>query len=32
LHVIGRFTDEPMAGQGIRHALKQEANRRPGDM
>jgi len=30
LHVIGRFADEPLAGQGIRHALKQEANRRPG--
>lgn len=29
LHVIGRFTDEPMAGQGIRHALKQWTNRRP---
>ena len=31
LHVIARFADEPMAGQGIRHALKQEANRRPGE-
>jgi len=30
LHVIGRFADEPLAGQGIRHALKQEANRRAG--
>ena len=29
LHVIGRFADEPMAGQGIRHALKQPENRRP---
>ena len=29
LHVIGRFADEPMAGRGIRHALKQESNRRP---
>ncbi len=29
LHVIGRFADEPLAGQGIRHALKREANRRP---
>lgn len=28
LHVIARFADEPLAGQGIRHALKQEANRR----
>ena len=29
LHVIARFADEPLAGKGIRHALKQEANRRP---
>ena len=29
LHVIGRFADEPLAGQGIRHALKQPQNRRP---
>lgn len=29
LHVIGRFADEPLAGQGIRHALKQPLNRRP---
>ena len=29
LHVIGRFADEPLAGKGIRHALKQEDNRRP---
>lgn len=28
LHVIGRFVDEPLAGHGIRHALKQPANRR----
>lgn len=28
LHVIARFADEPLAGQGIRHALKQPANRR----
>lgn len=28
LHVIARFADEPMAGKGIRHALKQEANLR----
>lgn len=28
LHVIARFADEPMAGQGIRHAIKQESNRR----
>jgi histidine triad (HIT) family protein len=28
LHVIGRFADEPLAGQGIRHALKQPHNRR----
>lgn len=29
LHVIGRYADEPFAGQGIRHALKQPTNRRP---
>ena len=29
LHVIGRFADEPLAGQGIRHALKQPGNCRP---
>lgn len=29
LHVIPRFRDEPMAGQGIRSALKSDANRRP---
>ena len=29
LHVIGRYVDEPMAGQGIRYAMKQDANRRP---
>jgi diadenosine tetraphosphate (Ap4A) HIT family hydrolase len=28
LHVIGRYADEPLAGQGIRHALRQPANRR----
>ena len=28
LHVIPRFADEPLAGQGIRHHLKQPANRR----
>jgi histidine triad (HIT) family protein len=28
LHVIGRFADEPLAGKGIRHALKQPSNRR----
>lgn len=28
LHVIPRFRDEPLAGRGIRHHLKQEANRR----
>ena len=28
LHVIGRYADEPMAGQGIRYALRQPANRR----
>lgn len=30
LHVIGRFADEPLAGQGIRHALKQAVNRPSG--
>ena len=29
LHVVARFADEPMAGQGLRHHLKQPANRRP---
>lgn len=28
LHVIGRFADEPLAGKGIRHHLKQVENRR----
>jgi len=28
LHVIPRFADEPYAGKGIRHWLKNEANRR----
>jgi diadenosine tetraphosphate (Ap4A) HIT family hydrolase len=28
LHVIPRFQDEPLAGKGIRHLLKQEENRR----
>jgi histidine triad (HIT) family protein len=31
LHVIPRFADEPYAGKGIRHWLKQESNRRPGN-
>ena len=30
LHVIPRFSDEPLAGKGIRYWLKQAANRRPG--
>lgn len=30
LHVIPRFADEPLAGKGIRYALKQPSNRRPG--
>lgn len=30
LHVIPRFADEPMAGQGIRYHLKSMANMRPG--
>ena len=29
LHVIARFSDEPLAGQGLRYALKQPGNRRP---
>ena len=29
LHVIPRFADEPLAGRGIRYALKQPENRRP---
>lgn len=29
LHVIARFADEPLAGQGLRHHLKQPSNRRP---
>ena len=30
LHVIARFYDEPLAGQGLRHHIKQPSNRRPG--
>jgi diadenosine tetraphosphate (Ap4A) HIT family hydrolase len=30
LHVVARFADEPLAGKGLRHHLKQPANRRPG--
>lgn len=30
LHIIPRFADEPLAGKGIRHHLKQESNRRNG--
>jgi diadenosine tetraphosphate (Ap4A) HIT family hydrolase len=30
LHVIPRFTDEPLAGKGIRYWLKQPSNQRPG--
>lgn len=29
LHIIARFADEPLAGQGLRHHLKQPINRRP---
>lgn len=32
LHVIARFADEPLAGHGIRHALKQPSNRRPSSL
>ncbi|MFZ0368566.1 MAG: HIT family protein [Halobacillus sp.] len=28
MHIIPRFQDEPYAGRGIRHWLKQESNRR----
>lgn len=28
LHVIGRYADEPLAGKGLRHHLKQPENRR----
>ena len=28
MHLIGRFNDEPLAGRGIRWALKQPANQR----
>jgi len=30
LHLIPRFQDEPLAGKGIRHWLKQDNNRRSG--
>jgi diadenosine tetraphosphate (Ap4A) HIT family hydrolase len=30
LHLIPRFKDEPLAGKGIRHWLKQDSNRRSG--
>lgn len=29
LHIIPRFKDEPYAGNGIRHWIKQPANKRP---
>lgn len=29
LHVIARFADEPLAGHGLRHHIKQPINRRP---
>lgn len=29
LHIIARFADEPLAGQGLRRHIKQPANRRP---
>ncbi len=29
LHIIPRYKDEPLAGQGIRYAIKQPENRRP---
>ena len=30
LHVIPRYKDEPLAGRGIRYAIKQPENQRPG--
>ncbi|MFZ3579874.1 HIT family protein [Virgibacillus sp. DJP39] len=30
LHIIPRFSDEPYAGKGIRHWIKQPENKRPG--
>lgn len=29
LHIIARFADEPFAGHGLRHHIKQPANQRP---
>jgi diadenosine tetraphosphate (Ap4A) HIT family hydrolase len=29
LHVIARFADEPLVGQGLRHHIKQPSNKRP---
>lgn len=29
LHIVARFADEPMAGHGLRHHIKQPTNRRP---
>jgi histidine triad (HIT) family protein len=29
LHIVARFADEPLAGQGLRHHIKQPSNRRP---
>ncbi|KRA45614.1 HIT family protein [Devosia sp. Root635] len=29
LHIVARFGDEPLAGLGLRHHLKQPSNRRP---
>lgn len=29
LHVVPRFADEPLAGKGIRHFMKQPENKRP---
>ena len=29
LHLVGRFKDEPLAGKGIRYALKHTDNKRP---
>lgn len=29
LHVIARFSDEPLVGKGLRYAFKQKSNQRP---
>lgn len=29
LHLLGRYSDEPLAGKGLRYAFKQSSNKRP---